>query len=287
MKPALEYAVRTLLTPIIRLMLKNGVDVGEFSSIVKLVYVDVAADPYFALQSKQGLPKKITASRIALLTGINRKEVTRIQQDGSRRPDQSHTNRAVRVITGWTTDERFCDAEGCPRVLTYTGGDPKASFETLVRDYSGDMTPRVILDELIKAGAATTDTSGRVTLISPAYVPDNGNDDLLLVGSRAIRDLAETVATNIERQERENSLLQLSVQYSDVTEAGRQLFKGVLKKEATEFLTQQNRVLSSLDTKNNPEVEGEGKYHLGVGIYYIERESGADTPEYDDSPPDQ
>ena len=163
-----------------------------------------------------------------MLTGINRKEVTRIQQEGSRRPDQSHTNRAVRVITGWTTDERFCDAEGRPRVLTYTGGSAKASFETLVRDYSGDMTPRVILDELIKAGAATTDTSGRVTLISPAYVPDNGNDDLLLVGSRAIRDLAETVATNIERQERENSLLQLSVQYSDVTEAGRQLFKGCL-----------------------------------------------------------
>ena len=270
MKPALELAARTILKPFIKMMLKNGVDVGEFSSLAKMVYVEVAQDPDFALRNDNGEIKRITTSRIALLTGINRKEVRRLQDEGLRRPDHSHTNRAVRVISGWTNDKRFCNRQGRPNVLPYNSSDNDVSFETLVRDYSGDMTSRVILDELITVGAAKIDSDGNVTLINRTYVPSVSDEEMLRIGSNAIRDLTQTVAANLERKESEPSKLQLSVHYSNVTEAGKTLFKSMLKKDATDFLSQQNKILSSLDTKKNPEVEGDGNHRVGVGIYYIE-----------------
>lgn len=282
MKPALELAARTILKPFIKLMLKNGVDVGEFSSLAKIVYVEVAQDPDFALRKESGAPKRITTSRIALLTGINRKEVKRLQDEGLRRPDHSHTNRAVRVISGWTNDKRFCNRQGRPRVLPYSSLEDDISFDTLVRDYSGDMTSRVILDELVTVGAAKLDNDGNVTLVNRTYVPSVSDEEMLRIGSNAVRDLTETVASNLERTESEPSQLQLSVHYSNVTEAGKTLFKSVLKKDATDFLSQQNKILSSLDTKKNPDVEGDGDYRVGVGIYYIESNSENQNDARDD-----
>jgi hypothetical protein len=53
-------------------------------------------------------------------------------------------------LKGWLTDPRFCDHDGTPAPLLMNG--PRgASFERLVREYSGDVPPRAMYEELRRA----------------------------------------------------------------------------------------------------------------------------------------
>jgi len=257
------------LRPLIKIMLRNGVDVAQFTALARSVYVSVAQDPEFALEAKNGTKRKVTHSRIAVLTGINRKEVKQLIQTGSLSPRRTTMNRAVRVVTGWVENERFHDEKGEPIPLSYYDKDEKNSFEALVQTYSADTTPRVILDELINVGSARLE-DGMVYLIEKGYVPTLDDQQMIELGSRAIADLSSSVEHNIHRQSHSPNRLQLSVSYDNIPEQGAALFRSVLKKDADEFLNKQNKILSSLDRDENPDVVGTGNCRVGVGIYYFE-----------------
>lgn len=271
----LEAAAWTMLRPIIKFMLTRDIDLGTFTSIAKAVYVDVAQDNEFAIQSDAGKKKRITASRVSLITGINRKEVKRLIDNGYTRPVKSYTNRAVRVVTGWVSDERFHDDRGEPAELSYGVDDASNSFERLVKQYSGDMTPRVILDELVRVGAVDVSKPETVTLVDKGYgyIPTKSEKQLLDISSKAIGDLASTVFFNLSKTETEKPLLQRTVYYDDVAIEGAALFKNIITKDANDFLKQQNKILSSLDRSHNPDIEGSGRYRIGVGIYYFEEDT--------------
>ena len=67
-------AIRRLLGPIIRQMIAYGVSYPAFNRMVREVYVEVA-EQHFALPFKRQ-----TDSRIALVTGINRKEIAQLRE---------------------------------------------------------------------------------------------------------------------------------------------------------------------------------------------------------------
>jgi len=260
----------TALRPIIKLMLRNGVDVAQFTSMARAVYVSVAQDEEFALIGGNGNPRKITHSRISMLTGINRKEVKQLIEMGDVAPRHTTANRAVRVLTGWVKDEHFQDKRGEPKPLSYGGETKEASFEELAYKYSADTTVRVILDELIHVGSVRLDDNGYVVLIEKGYVPVFSHEEMINVGSRALADLANTAAYNIHRPKDSPARLQMTVRYDDVPVQGASYYRAMLKNDAEEFISQQNKNLSSFDRSINPEVEGSGRCKVGVGIYYIE-----------------
>ncbi|HEY9148836.1 MAG TPA: DUF6502 family protein, partial [Gammaproteobacteria bacterium] len=70
----LAAASLRLLRPLVRILLRNGVSYGAFADWVKWVFVDVA-DKEFALPGR-----KQTVSRVSVITGLSRKEVSRVQQ---------------------------------------------------------------------------------------------------------------------------------------------------------------------------------------------------------------
>ena len=64
-------AYRKLLQPLVRILIRQGISYGELSEILKGVFVEVADRDF-------GLPgRKISQSRIAIITGLTRKEVAR------------------------------------------------------------------------------------------------------------------------------------------------------------------------------------------------------------------
>ena len=65
-------AYRRLLKPLIRILLRNGVGFDEFAEIGKAVYVDVASTEFKVPH------RKMSQARIAILTGLTRKEVARL-----------------------------------------------------------------------------------------------------------------------------------------------------------------------------------------------------------------
>lgn len=262
---ALLNAIRRILRPLVRLLLRNGVAYADFANLVRQTFVDVAGEDF-------DLPgRKQSVSRISVLTGINRKEVKRLLEETRDVPPAGENNRAARVVSGWMRDEKYNDKTGKPKALSW--GDPKAAggFETLVKQYSGDMPARSILDELIRVGAAKL-TDNKVTLSSAGYVPAASNEELIRLSSIGVTDLLNTIEYNLS-DNKKRTRLQLSVAYDNVTSTGVEMFRNLSKEKSIELLTSLDSFLATQDRSVNPEVKGEGRYRTGLGIYYFEEEN--------------
>ena len=73
----LQRAIQQLLRPLVRLLLRHSVSFAAFGEIARRVYVDVALKD-FAIPGR-----KPSASRVAVLTGLTRKEVQRLTQEAT------------------------------------------------------------------------------------------------------------------------------------------------------------------------------------------------------------
>ncbi|MEM9177577.1 MAG: DUF6502 family protein, partial [Myxococcota bacterium] len=72
---AVVRMLRRMLRPLVRLLVSQQIPYPLLAQLVKRLYVEVATED-FALEGK-----RVTVSRLSLLTGIHRREVKRIQED--------------------------------------------------------------------------------------------------------------------------------------------------------------------------------------------------------------
>ena len=71
-KSTLLMAFSKLMRPLVRILLRNGVAYGEFTEVVKRVYVDVSAS---SIRAGGGVASE---SKVAIKTGLSRTEVARL-----------------------------------------------------------------------------------------------------------------------------------------------------------------------------------------------------------------
>ena len=74
MQEILRNTLRKILLALIRILLRNGMSYGEFDQIARKCFVDVAFDDFSSPKKKQ------TISNVAILTGLNRKEVKKMHE---------------------------------------------------------------------------------------------------------------------------------------------------------------------------------------------------------------
>jgi len=263
--------MKKVLRPLVRLLLRNGVAYADFSNIARRIFVEVASEDF-------GLPgRKQSVSRVSVLTGVNRKEVKRLLDEPEQPQDTGvENNRAARVVSGWMRDKEFLTTKGSPKKLPW--GDPSlaGSFEDLVKRYSGDMTARAILDELINVGAVSMDKNKtKVTLLSKGYVPAASNTEMLRLSGDSLQDLLRTIDHNFD-PEKDATRLQLEVAYDDVPANGVELFRNLSNEKSHELLQYLDQFLATQDRSVNPTVKGEGRYRTGLGIYYFEEQLDRD-----------
>ena len=112
----------------IRLSLKRGVSYGTISDIVKWVFVDVAKKEF------QIPGKKISDSRISVITGLTRQEVKVLSAKESLEEFNvaEKKNRAVNIINGWKENKDFQDIYGEPAEIPFNGKEKsfEARFKT-------------------------------------------------------------------------------------------------------------------------------------------------------------
>lgn len=259
MHQTLQKAVTCVLRPLVRLLLRHGVSHAEFSNWAKQAYVDQAAE-HFGLDNKQP-----TVSRIAIVTGINRKEVKRIRElPAEVDTGVSKHNRAVRVVTGWLQDPEFLDASKRPRVLGY--GDATDSFNQLVKRHGGDVPARAMLDELLRVGTVSYNDAN-VTLLHQGYVPHESEAAMLDLFATSASDLMNTLEHNLATQGTRR--LQMSVAYDKVTDEGLDVFTQLSTEQAMSLLRGLDLSLGQYDTDTNPQASGEARHRVGLGVYFI------------------
>ena len=183
---ALARAIHSLLRPLARILIRNGIAYATFAEWAKQAYVAVA----FADFAEPG--RKQTISRVSALTGVFRRDVKRLRDQGDVTDPAAGAryNRAVRVISGWVNEPEFHDDNGQPACLPMEGA--AGSFAALVKQHSGDIPVRAMLSVLEAAGSVQTGADGGVTLLRRAYIP--GNDPLDKLHILGV-DVAELIAT--------------------------------------------------------------------------------------------
>ena len=259
----LQTAIRKLLPPLIRILLRNGMAARSFYEIAKETYVAVARDEF-------GIgDKKATISRIAILTGLTRKEVQVLLDMPVQRENQyeDEYNRAARVLTGWLRDPDFGDGEGHPLPLRMVG--KRQSFSALVKRYSGDIPVRAMLDELVRVGAVTQLKDGRIGLAVRGNIPQKGTDQKLAILGQDTADLIATIDHNVYGNS-SSPRMQRKVMYDNVPLESAQAFQAVAQARAQEMLEALDRWLSHRDRDVNPTVKGKGRVRVGLGVYHFE-----------------
>src|SRR5689334_638402 len=111
----LHGAVSRLLKPLARILLRHNGSFLTFSDLAQRIFIEVAEEAFPPLGRKQSV------SRIAMLTGLSRKEVLRVKRlpHPSDYEAMTQQERSTRVISGWTRDPRFLDKEGNPLLLQF------------------------------------------------------------------------------------------------------------------------------------------------------------------------
>jgi len=173
---SLHQAVRNILTALARTLIRNGMAYGEFDQIARKCFADVAFKDFAPTGKKQ------TVSNVAIITGLNRKEVKRMLEYDKDQADPAKRqyNRSIRVIGGWINDPDYLRADGLPRDLAYEGDH---SFSTLVRKYSGDMPVAAMQKALTKSANICMTDDNHVRLLSHAYVPsDDPLENIAILG---------------------------------------------------------------------------------------------------------
>lgn len=260
---ALSAATLHLLRPLVRVLLRNNVSHRTFAELAKLIYVEVANAEFGIAGKKQ------TVSRIAILTGLTRKEVKALlaQPHSVTGSMEEEYNRAARVIAGWLKDARFSDGRGHPAPLPLEG--KRGSFAALVKTYSGDIPVRAMLDELLHVGAVQQTKDGRICLRSRAYIPQDSAPEKLSILGTDTADLIATIDHNVHVNPKKPRF-QRKVMYDNVPVEAAQEFQAVAAARCQELLEALDRWLSNRDRDVNPSTKGTGRVRLGVGLYHFE-----------------
>ncbi len=259
------FSVRKILTPLVRILLRNGIPFGSFADLAKRVYIDVASREF-------GIPgRKQSTSRISVITGLSRKEVTRVLNLSF--PDEGDAretyNRAARVVSGWIRDGRFSDGKGNPLILPVEGEGN--SFKNLVKAFSGDVPARAVLDELVRVHAVALTNEGEVQLLARAYIPNQDDRGKLHILGTDVSDLIATIDHNLLRGPL-RSRFQRKVCYDNLPLEILPELQDMTEKEAQGLLEKFDRWMSLRDRDTNPQVGGTGRVRAGVGIYYFQNE---------------
>jgi len=275
-KDPLERALKTLLVPVVRVALKRGLAFGRFSELVKRAYV-AAARRDFTVPNR-----KLSVSRVAVLTGMTRKEASRLMQDdadeqlGNRMVRQ--VNRAARVVTAWVEDPDYQDGRGAPASLPFESDDGPG-FTDLVAKHGADVGARAVLDELVRVGAVAERADGRLYLTNRAYIPTADEGAKLDILGTDVADLVGAIENNLD-PDRDNPFFQRKVSYDNLPATYLPLLRERLSKSGQELLEELNADMAAHDLDTRPhdyvpdghviEDRAGARFRAMVGIYYYE-----------------
>jgi len=192
-------AFRHLMVPLVRILIRNGIPFREFSEVVKGIYARVAAD-------EASTPERSASmARVAIVTGLSRRELTRIfgEPDRLRKALESNANALARLLQGWHSDPEFTGPYGFPRDLAFgEEGTSALTFNDLVRRYTPELPPSVMLDELLRVKAAVQQPeSGLFRVVRRTYIPEEMAPELIEVFARGVRRYVETIDHNLEEKD--------------------------------------------------------------------------------------
>jgi hypothetical protein len=229
-------ALLTILAPVVRLLVRNGVLFERAQFALMQMYLEQGVQHL----ENRGQPK--TEARLRILTGIGRAKVSAFLTDAVpasellNRPDEVYE--LANLLTAWVTDNRFLlPVVGSPRDLPVDAEPPHPSFLSLVKEFAPSFEPGVLLDELLRSGnVLLNDERTTVRFAKREYLSSADSPAQILRLVNGARNLMEILEHNSSSNSAQQ-LFERSVQSNlPISPADALEFANLLKVEGQKLL---------------------------------------------------
>ncbi len=262
--PALVAALRRILLSLARLLMGFRIVFPQVAELLKSAYVEVA-------EREHTLPgKPQTDTRLSLLTGIHRKDIKRLRaqlHEGVEEP--LGISQGVRIVARWIGDERYCNADGSPRVLPFKAhqGD---DFQTLVEEVCRkDLRPRVVLDEWLRLGIVSEDEPNMLRLNARAFVPSEGIEEKSFFLGMNVADHLDAATANLLG--RQPPFFERCVYYDELSAESVAELRRMAAEEGMALLQRLNERAIVLKARDRE--AGGGEERINVGVYAFDEQA--------------
>ena len=266
-KQALK-ALMVSMRPLASLLLKTGIGFREFAEISKIAFVSVATKEY----GLRGRPTNI--SRVAVMTGLTRKEVRRIRNllndDGQALVVKSTP--LAEIMHRWYTEPEFLDNSGKPRPLSFEG--EAGSFSKLVKLFGGDIPPGAMRTELKRMRMIEHESDGTLVPLKRNVAPIEQLDRLITGLVKGIYPVIGTVAHNLDEESGGDTWVQRAAQTKFVRNEDLPKIKRIARERLTEFTESIDDLFVAYETIHKEDAR-ESKLPekaIVVGVYYFEED---------------
>ena len=267
-RPHYLQALRRVLRPIVRLMIRSGIRYDEFADVARAAYIESAIRD----SDRDGRPP--TRDQVAWITGISRERVDHYIECDETLPSikTKLTDVAVEVLHRWYTDSHYLGSSGIPLELEFSA-PTGPSFEHLVTQIDAQSNPELILERLLRARSVVRSGDERIRAVSRRFTwPEEVISRSDYWGNTLAR-VIETHEYNFTTAKADNKRLERSV-FADhgLSEQLLPSFHAFAKERADQFLFELDDWLGQ-HSQESPNQRAP-RVAIGVNVFfYIESRS--------------
>lgn len=257
-------AMYACMRPLARVMLRSGITYKSFAEVAKTAFV------HEAMLERDSKGRNTNSSRVAVRTGLSRKEVRRVSEttsDDRQAADAKvdHSGPPARVLHLWFTDPRFVDNAGTPLDLDFEGDSP--SFADLVKAAGGDVPPGAVRAELLRAGAISEMPNGSWRPTKRYFVPGDFDEKTVTILSGILFPMLAGVAHNSDPLRSTPGFIQRFA-FARLGDEDAAQFRTWSREHSTKFI---ESIDDWLKSKESFLVKTDGRQPIhGIGVFYYE-----------------
>jgi hypothetical protein len=270
---ALVQALRRVLKPLVRLMLASGITFQFVTEMLKSLYVEVA-ERDFRIGDKTP-----TDSRISLMSGVHRKDVSRLRAElQAEAPTASSVvSLGAHLVAVWLGTPAYLDSAGQPLALPrYRSEGGELSFEALVASVNNDIRSKVVLDEWMRLGIASMNDDKRVVLNADAFIPSEGFDEKAFYFGHNLHDHLAAAAHNLQGQQ--PPFMDRSVHYDALSaESAQALAKQALELGMKALLAVNKSAMQA--EARDAQGDASQRQRMTFGVYFYSEPAQAKEPD--------
>ena len=203
-KRQLLYALRRVLRPIVRLLIRAGISYCEFADVARGAFVESA------VRDRIGYSGAPTRDHIALVTGIGPQQVDYYIDNKNALPKAEPTlgRVLIEVLHRWHSDPQYLGPYGIPLELELDS-PPQRCIESLVAQVDSKAKPGIVLEQLLQAKSVTYTGEKHFRVLRRSFIPPHAysSDRLEYFGATLAR-MVQTLEHNVRLAEREKKRLE-------------------------------------------------------------------------------
>ena len=254
-----------VMRPIVRILLRYGIGYREFVEVTKTAFVDVASSDF----GLRGRPTNI--SRVAVMTGLTRKEVKRLRDKISSGDSKISvkTTPLADVLHYWHAEPQFTDASGNPLKLAFSGNE--RSFSELVKRFGGDIPAGAMRTEMKRVGAVVEDEIGNLTVTSRAFEPATTHQKLQTLLAHGAYPMLCNIEYNTRELEGEDGTWANRIAFTQsVPRENAGQLRRITRDRIVEFAESVDDLFMAYESLHDNHSTKENRDPVAVGVFYFE-----------------